>query len=238
MSIESQTTAPAITNGTLKQYNEPENESGAIRGKHADMIFSGAFYDGEPAPDSGAFYESDDDNEIALVDAEAEYAPEQTDENAIDIENDNRGKATTIDIDHEFTEDELSDLAVNITAKDKLIDEKESEMEGYKRSAARLKKEIEEVDSERRDLSRKYRRGTEMRTLSVRQIENYEDGVIEYYEIPSGKLVHTVAIQDGGMFDKSKELGANEDDEPIEVIDNDDEPEPAEEIPELVEAVN
>ncbi|MCO5250764.1 MAG: hypothetical protein M9949_04995 [Candidatus Kapabacteria bacterium] len=213
MPIESQTTAPAIVNGNMKQYTDPEIES-------------------------GAFYESDDDNEIALVDTEAEYAPEQTDETENDSANDNRGKATTIDIDHEFTEDELSDLAVNITSIDKKIDELESEMEGYKRSANRLKKEIEEVDNERRDLSRKYRKGKEIRTLSVRQIENYQDGLIEYYEIPSGMLVHTVVISDGGMFDKSKQLEGNED-EIDEEIENSDEPdEVEEEIPELEEVEN
>ncbi|MBS4000794.1 MAG: hypothetical protein KGZ71_09970 [Desulfobulbaceae bacterium] len=210
MPIEAKIIDNAVVNGNMKSYSEPNDPETIDE-------FSDEFGEGN---ESESKVESD---------------PDTPPEEAID---ENRGKATTIDIEVEFSEEELTTLAEQITAMDSSIDKLESEMDGYKRSATRLKKEIEEQDNERRALSRKYRVGKEVQTLSVRRVENYEDGVIEYYGIPSGKLVHTEPVVDGGLFDKSVSIEVQPEEQNDEVEDNDNpfettEPEEVEELEEV-----
>jgi chromosome segregation ATPase len=113
----------------------------------------------------------------------------------------NKGfKTHSIDSVHHFSDEELKELAVNITELDKEIDAKDSEMEGYKIRASSIKKQIENLDSERRSKSRKYRDGFENRTYTCKRVDDYENGFANYIDITTDELIKTESLD--GIFSK------------------------------------
>lgn len=109
-------------------------------------------------------------------------------------------KTHSIDSVHHFSDEELKELAVNITELDKEIDAKDSEMEGYKIRASSIKKQIENLDSERRSKSRKYRDGFENRSYTCKRVDDFESGVAKYIEITTDELIKTESLD--GIFSK------------------------------------
>lgn len=116
----------------------------------------------------------------------------------------NKGfKTHSIDSVHHFSDEELKELAVNITELDKEIDAKDSEMEGYKIRASTIKKQIENLDSERRSKSRKYRDGFENRSYTCKRVDDFESGVAKYIDISTDELIKTESLD--GIFGKEDE---------------------------------
>jgi len=116
-------------------------------------------------------------------------------------ETSNKGfKTHSIDSVHHFSDEELKELAVNITELDKEIDAKDSEMEGYKIRASSFKKQIENLDSERRSKSRKYRDGFENRSYTCKREDDFTNGVAKYIDITTDELIKTESLD--GIFSK------------------------------------
>lgn len=113
----------------------------------------------------------------------------------------NQEITVNIEVKHDFTEDELAEMAQTIVESGKVIDELDSEIETLKYHASLKKKEVEAIDKEWRDVARKYRQGFEMKSVTCRIVDNYDTGTREYVSINTDEVVKSEQLK--GLFQQN-----------------------------------
>lgn len=96
-------------------------------------------------------------------------------------------ESISLDIEITLTQEELQETAGKITNLDGEIDELECDMEDLKMSLSAIKKEIDDLDSRRRKLSREYVKGKAMRTFTAYYIDT--DNTRIYYEVGTNRML-------------------------------------------------
>jgi chromosome segregation ATPase len=98
-----------------------------------------------------------------------------------------KNESISLDIEVTLTQEDLQETAGKITKLDGEIDEMERDMENLKMSLSAIKKEIDDLDSRRRKLSREYVKGKALRTFSAYYIDTENSRI--YYEVGSNRIL-------------------------------------------------
>jgi predicted RNase H-like nuclease (RuvC/YqgF family) len=120
--------------------------------------------------------------------------------------------AINLDVKHLYSDEEMKDIAQKMANYDKEIDKLEHEIAMLKNEATSMKKDVDNIDAERRKLSSKYRSGYEMRVVTAVRYDNYDEGIAEYRDSVTNELLKTESLE--GIFSQN-----TDDDADVEVFD-------------------